>query len=72
MSQPSSNQQQGSGAQAPSQLPGVLLQAVDMAEASGVELSPKELVSLARVIAEDRKALALERIATCIEDHNKL
>jgi hypothetical protein len=32
------------------------------------ELSPAEIVRLARVIAEDRKAEALERIAAALED----
>jgi len=72
MSRPSSNQQHGSGAKAPSQLPEILLQAMNMARSNEVELSPKELVSLARVIAENRKAVALERIATSIEEYNHL
>jgi hypothetical protein len=49
-------------------MPSTLTRAVRIANEEGVELSPTELVRLAGVIAEDRKAQALERIAQALED----
>jgi len=57
-----------SGAQAPGIFPSILAAAIALARHGEVELSPAEIVRLARVIAEDRKAEALERIALALEE----
>jgi hypothetical protein len=62
------NREGVSGAQAPGTFPSILLEAVILARQGEVELTPVEIVRLARVIAEDRKAQALERIAAALED----
>jgi hypothetical protein len=62
------NREGVSGAKAPGTFPSILSDAVALARQGEVELSPAEIVRLARVIAEDRKAEALERIAAALED----
>jgi hypothetical protein len=62
------NREGVSGAKAPGTFPSILSEAVDLARQGGVELTPAEIVRLARVIAEDRKAEALERIAAALEE----